>query len=134
MEQRNSNSSHHQLIEKRDLGGLIYPSSGLCKLLAHAETVFRSYMAVNSMGSRFSSLFLKIAVMTKANTLQILQMEQHALETQSGVTNHHELLVGKVIDIFYRLRCQQICKLHNSELHKVSMRQHNNHMTLFNGQ
>lgn len=108
----------HQLIGRRDHGGLVYPSHGLCKLVAYAETIFRSYMSIHHTNQRFSPLFLKIAVMERCNTCELLDMDSHALESQTGVSNHHEALVGKIMELFYRLRMQQISKLHNQEMHE----------------
>lgn len=124
----------HQLIQMRDYGGLVYPSMGLCKLLAYAETIIRSYMSVHQANSRFSPLFLKIAVMTRCNTCQLLGMEVHAMETQVGVSNHHEQLVSAIVNIFYRLRMKQITTVHNQDMHEHSVRQRNTHHTNFSGQ
>lgn len=133
-EARNPSAVHHELINRRDVGGLVYPSRGLVKILQYAETIFRSYMSVHQMNARFSPLFLKVAVMERADTRNLLGMAEHAMETQTGVSNHHEKLVYLILDKFYQTRCRQITKLHNIELHEHHIRQRNNHLTLFAGQ
>lgn len=127
--------SQHQLIGKRDRGGLVYPSQGLVNLLHKSEMILRASQSVVSTTSLISPLYLKIQVMSQFNTAKILDIENHAIETTNGIANHHERIVSRIIQEFYNIRQQHIIKLQNNDLHHdLMVRQRNNHLTLFAGQ
>lgn len=125
----------HQLISKRDKGGLVYPAEGLVNLIHKAEMTLRASQSVVNTSSLVSPLYLKIQVMSQFDTAKILGIETHALETTNGIANHHERMVSYIIQQFYNVRQQHVIKLQNHDLHHdLMLRQRNNHMTLFAGQ
>lgn len=64
----------------------------------------------------------------------ILGIEKHALETSTGIHNHHFTLLNLIVEIYYDLFQHNWSKLKNIALHKVSCRQRSNKTVLFKGQ
>ena len=94
----------YSLIRLRDHGGLIPTSAGLIRIICEAERQLRNYMSIQSVNHRISPLHLKLAVQGTMNKCDVLDMADHASQTQTGIENHHDILIENIIALFHRSR------------------------------
>ena len=113
-------SSYH-LLQIKNNGGLVIPSTGVVFVVRAAEHVIRQ-KEVTSAAYLCSASDVDRNVRACVGSTDIFKLGSHIIDSQHGIENHHYMLMSLVARAFYHLRRFHITKQHNLRLKKNNMR------------
>jgi hypothetical protein len=126
-------SAFHLLTLKNN-GGLVIPSEGLVTTCETAEKVIRQMTSCNKASNSISTAAMISKVLAIIGSRDIFELNEHVIETQYGIDNHHFVLVRGIATRYINLRQHHIAKLHTMQMHGSSLRHSITKTILFKGQ
>ena len=95
------------------------------------ESVLRNMYSIHKASLTFSNIKLMIRVFEEIGSQDLLNLNEHYLNTFDGINNHGVSLVRLIFETYLKLRNFHICRLTNDEYNKVGKRQHLNRSIIF---
>lgn len=123
---------HTTLIQIRDFGGLIYPASGIKKIIETTEKQIRLYTSFNGSLKYINRLICLRVFENLIFTKLFPSLEEHFVDdTDLFSPNHYKDLIYNCASTYTQLRLRHNAKLLNKQHEEKSVRHKNNKTTLF---
>lgn len=126
-----SGSTRHEqlltLLRLKDNGGLVYPADGVVDVILVATNYFKS-----SVKPRL--IECTKVILEKFGSSDIFNLNQHILDSATGINNHYISLLRTITSAFFDLYMHHNAKRLTLQLQGQSVRQKYNKTTLFMGQ
>ena len=101
-------SAYSKLIDSKNRGGLCDPTEFLIRLVTISERVIR--LLSSDTNQVISIERLNIEVLRELGGPASAEFHTHAIQTQSGITNHYFSLIKKILTTHLSVRMFYICK------------------------
>ena len=121
-----------ELIDSKNRGGLVYPTSFTLQLTMLMERGFRLLMDSN-VHAKGGEVYLTCVVKNVMGTPPD-DFQMHALDTQHYIDNHYTNLINLLVHLFYKVRINHHSKRLNLSLHKSMIRKKSTKLVIFTGQ
>lgn len=121
-----------ELIERKNRGGLVYPTRFMLQVVMVLERSFRVLFNEDNLGIRGAG-YLRCVIKNILGQPPVF-FDDHALETQHGIDNHYSNLLNIITDLFYTVRVNQRSRKINLKLHKTMIRHKTTKLVIFTGQ
>ena len=128
-----SGHSFH-LIEIKNNGGLVIPSSGVVTIIHLTEKAIQQLMNIHSIKNTCSFRHILTRVREAVGSQDILLMGDHIINTQHGIDNHFTSLLFTIVHKYYDLRQHHIAKVYHVRKQVSSLRHKFNKLVLFKGE
>ena len=125
-------SSFH-LLQLKNNGGLVIPSSGTVKVVMLTERILRQTINLHKTSNFVQLKKIEQRVVSAIGTQDVFNLASHIPETQNGIDNHHFILVRLISSTFCILRQHHITRLHSLKLQQHSVRHTLTKTILFKG-
>lgn len=122
----------YHLLELKNRGGLVVPAEGVVHVVEEAEKCIR-VMSAGKPHFICPLNVLDIYVRRAVGAKDIFHLEEHIINTQVGIDNHHYQLMSLIVRYFHQLRMHHITKLHNEKLQAGNCRKASTKNLLFMG-
>ena len=129
-----NSSSHTGLLQLKNNGGLVVPSSDVIKVVSHCETVVRSSVDIKQVKSgQWEKMTVAKLLATVPEGL-FTELNDHFLDTCKGIDTHYSNLLRLLCEEFLRIRRFHTVNLTNWKLEGISVRKALTKTVLFKNQ
>lgn len=94
-------SESYHLLKLKNNSGLNIPSAGTVKVIGAVEQCIRWTMNVASASHPCKLDTVDHVVRADIGGADILDLGQHIVDIQSGIDNHHYILISMIVSVFF---------------------------------
>jgi hypothetical protein len=105
------------LLTLKNQGGLVRPSEGVVRICEATERVIRQKTCTNKANNDLKSAVMVSRVLAIVGSKDILNLNDHILDTQDGIENHHYSLLRNIASRYIALRHHHLAKLATQHMH-----------------